>query len=130
MADDAQAREAGVWSTDADYQDLNLRKVCYPGDMEYSPSKLVEISKGQEAPLRAILEYVFSSSYVTMYLYKLKTVIKLHMTHLYSPNSKEEPELYEQGKTFVARKLLHRTVGVKLNRVDDRNELVGRIYFT
>jgi staphylococcal nuclease domain-containing protein 1 len=37
MADDAQAREAGVWSTDSDYIDSNLRKVCYPGDMEYSP---------------------------------------------------------------------------------------------
>lgn len=73
---------------------------------------------------------MFNSSYVTVYLYKLKTVIKLHMVHLYSPNSKEEPELYEQGKTFVARHLLHRTVGVKLARVDDRNELVGRIYFT
>jgi hypothetical protein len=26
--------------------------------------------------------------------------------------------------------LLHRTIGVKLIKVDDRNELVGRIYFS
>jgi endonuclease YncB( thermonuclease family) len=36
----------------------------------------------------------------------------------------------EQGKVFVSKMLLHRTVGIKLTRVDDRGELVGRIHFS
>jgi len=54
----------------------------------------------------------------------------MQLVHLFSPNSKEEPELSEQGKVFVQKMLLHRTVGVKLARIDDRGELVGRIHFS
>lgn len=79
--------------------------------------------------MSAILEYVFSSSYVSLYIFKLKTVIKCHLVHLYSPNSKEEPALHEEGKRFVNKMLLHRTCGVKLIKIDDRNEMVGRIYY-
>ena len=122
-------REAGIWCTDESYIEQNLRKECYPGDVEHSPHKVLDFSQAQDKPLKAILEYVFNSSYVTMYISKLNTSIKMHLVHLYSPNSKEEPDLYEQGKQFVTKMLLHRTVGVKLNRVDDRNDLVGRIYY-
>ena len=51
------------------------------------------------------------------------------MIHLYSPNSREEPELHEQGKNFINKMLLHRTIGVQLVKVDDRNEIVGRIHY-
>ena len=51
------------------------------------------------------------------------------MAHLYSPNSQSEPALAEEGKKFVSKMLLHRTVGVKLARVDDRGDLIGRIFF-
>jgi endonuclease YncB( thermonuclease family) len=53
----------------------------------------------------------------------------MQLVHLYSPNSRDEPELAEKGKQFLAKMLLHRSVGVKLSKVDDRNELVGRIIF-
>jgi len=79
--------------------------------------------------MKAILEYVFNSTYVSVYIHKLNTVAKMHMVHLYSPNSKEDPELYEFGKNFVSKMLMHRTVGIKVSRIDDRNDLVGRIYF-
>jgi staphylococcal nuclease domain-containing protein 1 len=36
IADDAMERDANVWCQDADYVEKNLRKVCYPGDVEYS----------------------------------------------------------------------------------------------
>lgn len=98
--------------------------------MEYSAVKILEHANQSSAPLTAILEHVFSASYVTLYLFNLKTVIKMQLVHLYSPNSREEPELAEQGKNFVQKMLLHRTVAVKLSKVDDRNELVGRILYS
>jgi hypothetical protein len=60
--------------------------------------KLLDHSDASTTPMLAILEHVFSSSYVTLYIFKLKTVIKMKMVHLYSPNSKDEPDLAEQGK--------------------------------
>jgi hypothetical protein len=53
----------------------------------------------------------------------------MQLVHMYSPNKNDEPELAEEGKNFVSRMLLHRTIGVKFQKIDDRNELVGRIYF-
>lgn len=50
------------------------------------------------------------------------------MVHLYTP--KDAPaEVSEQGKAFVAKMLLHRDITVKLTRLDDHDNLVGRIYF-
>lgn len=129
IADDSAERKVGVWSEDASHIEKHLRKVTYHGDMEYSAVKILEAANSAQAPLTAILEHVFSSSYVTLYLFSLKTVIKMQLVHLYSPNAKEEPELAEQAKSFVQKMLLHRTVAVKLSKVDDRNELVGRIIY-
>ena len=64
-----------------------------------------------------------------MYIYRLKHVIKMQIVHLYSPNAQSEPALAEEGKKFVSKMLLHRSVGVKLARVDDKGDLVGRIFF-
>jgi len=48
---------------------------------------------------------------------------------LFSPNSQQEPALAEEGKAFISKMLLHRTIGVKLTRVDERGDFVGRIFF-
>jgi hypothetical protein len=72
---------------------------------------------------------VFSASFVTLYVYKLQTVIKMNLLHLYTPKDADK-DLIEQGKAFVDKMLLHKTVGVKLVRVDEQNNLVGRILFS
>lgn len=104
-----------------------MRQVIFPGDSNYSPQKLVQ--QASQATCAGILEHVFSSSFVSVYIYKLQAQIKLSLIHLYSPNARDEPELHDQGKQFITKMLLHRTVGVKLVKVDDRNEIVGRIYY-
>lgn len=63
--------------------------------MEFSPQRILDVSESNQAPMKAILEYVFNSTYVSVYIHKLNTVAKMHMVHLYSPNSKEDPDLYE-----------------------------------
>lgn len=53
----------------------------------------------------------------------------MSINHLFTPKEAEK-DLVEQGKAFVEKMLLHKTVGVKLARVDDKGELVGRIFFS
>jgi len=50
------------------------------------------------------------------------------LLHLYIPKETDK-EIVDAGKAFVDKMLLHKTVGVKLARLDERGELVGRIYF-
>jgi endonuclease YncB( thermonuclease family) len=66
---------------------------------------------------------------VTLYIYKLQTVVKINLLHLYTPKETDK-EIVDAGKAFVDRMLLHKTVGVKLARLDERGELAGRIYFS
>jgi endonuclease YncB( thermonuclease family) len=103
--------------------------VVYFGEADYNPAKLLAVASQETKPLAAILEHVFSASFVTLYVYKLQAVVKVNLLHLYTP--KEAPkELVEDGKAFVDKMLLHKTVGLKLVRVDERGELVGRIHFS
>ena len=127
--DDCEASKVGIWNTEAKHVANHVREVTYFGESDYNPTKLLELANKEAKPLPAILEYVFGTSYVSLYVYKLKTVIKMQMVHLFSPNSQSEPALAEEGKKFVSKMLLHRSVEVKLARVDDRGDLIGRIYY-
>ena len=77
IAEDTASRLDGVWSDDKEYIERNSRQVTYHGDLDYSPSKCLDASLGHETPMKAILEHVFSASYVVLYVYKLKTAIKM-----------------------------------------------------
>lgn len=66
---------------------------------------------------------------MTLYVFKLKTVVRINLLHLYTPKEADK-ELVEAGKVFVDKMLLHKTVGLKLVKVDERGELVGRILFS
>ena len=80
-------------------------------------------------PLGAILEHVFGNTLVVAYIMRLKVQVKLSLVHLYTPRETEQA-IYDEGKAFIEKMLLHKTVGVKLTKVDDNNgNLVGRIHF-
>ena len=128
-----QAEEAkktkGVHSTVSAYLAKHLREVTYFGESDYKPSALLAQAQQEPRPLGAILEHVFSPSLVTLYVRTLGTVIKLQLVHLFLPQETEQA-IRDQGKQFVEKMLLHRSVGVKLARVDDNGTLVGRIHFS
>ena len=44
---------------------------------------------------------------------RLKTQVKMNLVHLYLPRD-AEPHIFEEGKAFIDKMLLHRTVGIKL----------------
>lgn len=78
-------------------------------------------------PLGAILEHVFNSGYVVVYVMRFQTTIKVALIHLFTPHS-FEPALLDKGKAFLEKTLMHRTIGIKLARVDEQGNFVGRIY--
>lgn len=103
--------------------------MVYFGEADYNPVKILAAASQETKPLAAILEHVFSASFVTLYVYKLQTVVRINLMHLYTPKEASK-ELIEDGKAFFDKMLLHKTVGLKLLRVDERGELVGRIHFS
>jgi len=79
-----------------------------------------------EKPLESIVEYVFNASYLSVYIHKFQTVAKLSLIHLFTPQT--DKQFVSDGKAFVEKLLLHRTVGVKLLNFEEGGTLVGRIY--
>ena len=52
----------------------------------------------------------------------------MQLVHLYLPKETEQ-NVIEDGRQFVSKMLLHRTVGVKLARIDEFGNLIGRVHF-
>ena len=53
----------------------------------------------------------------------------MSLLHLFTPQSTDK-DILEKGKAFMEKMLLHKTVGIKLARVDESGNLVGRIFFS
>jgi len=124
---EAKTRKLGIWqSTDEKFLEKHTRKVTYFTDAGYNAPKLLEEAKSIDKPLEAIVEYVFNSSFLSVYINKFQTVIKLSLVHLFTPQA--DKQYVADGKTFVEKLLLHRTVGVKLERSEEGGVLVGRIF--
>ena len=100
--------------------------MTYFTDAGYNAARLLEDAKKLDKPLESIVEYVFNCSYLSVYIHKYQTVIKLSLVHLFTPQT--DKQLVDEGKRFVEKLLLHKTVGVKLERSEEGGTLVGRIF--
>jgi hypothetical protein len=69
---------------------------------------------------------VFSASFLSVYIVKFEAVVRVSMVHLYTPNT--DKVFVADGKAFTEKFLLHRTVGLKIERVEDGGNFVGRIF--
>ena len=70
---------------------------------------------------------MFSASFVTVYVHKFQAVVKLSMNYLFTPSNADKSILAE-GKAFTEKLLLHRTVGVKFDKLEEGGTFVGRIH--
>ena len=103
----------GVWNTDPNFISKNTRQVTYFGDGGYKPHKILEQANKEPRPLGSILEHVFGTTLIVAYIKSLKTQVKMNLVHLYTPKDTEQ-EIYDEGKAFIEKMLLHKTVGLKL----------------
>jgi endonuclease YncB( thermonuclease family) len=59
---------------------------------------------------------------MTVYIHKFHTVAKISLVFLFSPQQGAEKAYLLEGKAFVEKLLLHRTIGVKLERYESGAE--------
>ena len=71
-----QKKNKGVWSTDGKLLDKHRRELIFYGESDYNPVSILAHSQKEPRPLGAILEHVFSSTLVTMFIKSIGTVIK------------------------------------------------------
>lgn len=105
-------------ASDDKYLEKHTRQVTYFSESGYSAAKLMEEAKGIDKPLEAIVEYIFNASFLTVYIHKFQTVAKVSMVFLYTPQQGVDKNFIAEGKAFLEKFLLHRTVGVKLERYE------------
>jgi hypothetical protein len=99
----------------------------YYSDTGFNVNKFLEDTKKIDKPLESIIEYVFSASYLSAYVSKFNSVVKVSMLHLFTP-SNQDKTIINEGKMFTEKLLLHRTIGIHFDRVDEGGNLLGRIY--
>jgi hypothetical protein len=59
--------------------------VTYFTDSGYNSAKLLEEAKHIDKPLESIVEYVFNASFLSVYIHKFQTVVKMSLVHLFTP---------------------------------------------
>ena len=129
IQEEVSKKGKGVWTTDNTVRERFTRQVTYFGEGDYNAGRILSDSLQEPRPLGSILEHVFGTTLVAAYVMRLKTQIKLNLVHLYTPRDADQA-IYDEGKAFIEKMLLHKTVGIKLTRVDENNgNLVGRIHF-
>lgn len=85
---EAKGKKLGVWQSLEDkFLERHTRKATYFTDSGYNAPKLLEEAKSIDKPLESIVEYVFNASYLSVYVHKFQTVIKLSMVHLFTPQT-------------------------------------------
>ena len=62
---------------------------------------------------------------MSIYVVKFQTVIRMSMNYMFTPQ--DDAHKAEQ-KAFTEKFLLHRTVGIKLDRHDDMGNFSGRVF--
>ena len=63
----------GVFCTQEKQKEKHTREVIYFGEAAYQPSKLLEQAQKEPRPFGAVLEHVFSTSFVVLYVKSLNT---------------------------------------------------------
>ena len=102
--------------------------MAYFSDTGFNAAKLMEEAKSIDKPLEAIVEYVFTTSFLSVYVHKFSAVVKLSMVHLFTPSNMDKNILAE-GKLFTEKLLLNRTIGIKFDRVEEGSgNFTGRVF--
>jgi hypothetical protein len=109
---EAKKKNLGVHATEEKHIEKHTRIVTYFSDPGFNAQKLFEETKGIDKPLESIVEYVFSASFISVYVHRFQAVVKVSMNHLFTPSSADKAILAE-GKAFTEKLLLSRTIGIQ-----------------
>ena len=104
----------------------HVRKLGNLNEMEEAQKKLKEIiEKGEE--LDAIVEHVFNTAMVSVYIPSLSCFAKVNLRFVQIPSNTKDPELFKIGKAKSERLCLNHDVKLKLYDMDENFNLTGDI---
>lgn len=123
---DNRSKKQGVWTGDEKVLLKHTRQALYYQQEGFNAAKIFTEAQEIDKPLQAIIEYVFSASFLSVYVVKFEAVVRVSMVHLFTPNT--DKQFVADGKAFTEKFLLHRTVGIKFDRVEEGGNFVARIF--
>lgn len=116
----------GVYTEDSEVLESHKRHIEYSNSESFDAEAVIAKSKKTEKPFKSIVEYVFNSTAVNLYVETLNLMTKVQINHVHTPA--QEKKVAEEAKVMTEKLLLNRVVGVTFQRTDDHGNLVGRIH--
>ena len=126
---EAISNKRGIYEEkgEKDENNKHVRTLGNLSDMEEAQKKIKEvIEKGEE--IDAIVEHVFNTSIVSVYIPSLSCFAKVNLRFVQIPSNTKDPELFKIGKAKCERLCLNHDVKLKIYDIDETNNLIGDIH--
>jgi len=123
--EDAKKRQLGLFNEGGDHS-AHIRSLVYSNSPDFDPEDVLKQATKVGKPFKAYVEYVFSPNAINVYVESLSIVTRVGLNHIYTPA--QERARCVEAKEFLEKFLLNKIVGVEFQRLDDHNNLVGRIH--
>ena len=108
-------------------KDKHIRKLGNLSDLEEAKKKIQEhIESGDN--IDAIVEYVFNTSMVSIYIPSLSCFSKINLRFVQIPSPTKDPELFKIGKAKSERLCLSKDIKLKIFDIDSAGTLTGDIF--
>ena len=127
-AADAENKGLGVYAS-GEARLAGQRKVTYSLDESFDAAGFVKAAIKAGKPAGAIIEHVFpNGSAYQLYVPFFKVQVKVNLAYIFPPLAKKNEEAIAlKACAFSYARLLHRTVGLKVEGLDRNGSVVGRL---
>ena len=126
---EAMDNKRGIYEVkeEKDEKDKYIRKLGNLSDMEEAKKKIQEhIESGDN--IDAIVEYVFNTSMISIYIPSLSCFAKINLRFVQIPSPTKDPELFKIGKAKSERLCLSKDIKLKIFDIDSTGNLTGDIF--
>ena len=126
---EAMDNKRGIYEVkeEKDESNKHVRKLGNLNDIEEAKKKITELIESGDN-LDAIVEYVFNTSMLSIYIPSLSCFAKVNLRFVQIPSNTKDPELFKIGKAKTERLCLSKDVKLKIFDMDGTGNLTGDIF--
>ena len=126
---EAMDNKRGIYEVkeEKDESNKHVRKLGNLSDIEEAKKKITELIESGDN-LDAIVEYVFNTSMLSIYIPSLSCFAKVNLRFVQIPSNTKDPELFKIGKAKTERLCLSKDVKLKIFDMDGTGNLTGDIF--
>ena len=126
---EAMDNKRGIYEVkeEKDESNKHVRKLGNLNDIEEAKKKITELIESGDN-LDAIVEYVFNTSMLSIYIPSLSCFAKVNLRFVQIPSNTKAPELFKIGKAKTERLCLSKDVKLKIFDMDGTGNLTGDIF--